>query len=278
MTEHLSIGEVLAELHGEHPDITISKIRFLESQGLIAPERTPSGYRKFYPDDVTRLRWILHQQKDNFLPLKVIRERLDEQAQPRRSKAAARSGSPKRGAAKGRKSAGKRAKSGTRRKQTDAKPPGPAEEGDSLRLPLDDDVDVEPVTRRSSGRRTALTRRELTRRVGLDDAQLAELESYGLLTPATDGDRVVFDDEGLRVARAAAAFAKHGIEARHLKMYKNFAEREAGMFTQVLLPHLRQRNPDARARAQGELEELAKLGRAMRAVMLRQAVERSLNR
>src|SRR4051794_3389020 len=75
---YLSIGEVLAALHDEFPDITISKIRFLESQGLIDPERTPSGYRKFYRDDVTRLRWILFQQKENFLPLKVIKDRLDE--------------------------------------------------------------------------------------------------------------------------------------------------------------------------------------------------------
>ena len=76
--EHLSIGEVLAELSDEFPDITISKIRFLESQGLVNPERTPSGYRKFFPNDLTRLRWILYQQKEHFLPLKVIKERLDE--------------------------------------------------------------------------------------------------------------------------------------------------------------------------------------------------------
>src|SRR3954447_23139718 len=76
--DHQSIGEVLATLRGDFPDITISKIRFLESQGLIDPERTPSGYRKFRDGDVARLRWILHQQKDNFLPLKVIKARLDE--------------------------------------------------------------------------------------------------------------------------------------------------------------------------------------------------------
>ncbi|HEY5155985.1 MAG TPA: MerR family transcriptional regulator, partial [Acidimicrobiales bacterium] len=67
---HLSIGEVLNLLQDEFPDITISKIRFLESQGLLDPERTPSGYRKFYEGDIERLRWILRQQKENFLPLK----------------------------------------------------------------------------------------------------------------------------------------------------------------------------------------------------------------
>src|SRR5437879_6895426 len=74
----LSIGEVLNLLKEEFPDITISKIRFLESQGLVEPERTPSGYRKFYGADVERLRFILREQRENFLPLKVIKERLDE--------------------------------------------------------------------------------------------------------------------------------------------------------------------------------------------------------
>src|ERR1700687_5855299 len=75
---HSSIGDVLNQLRDEFPDITISKIRFLESQGLVDPERTPSGYRKFYEDDVERLRWILRQQREHFLPLKVIKGRLSE--------------------------------------------------------------------------------------------------------------------------------------------------------------------------------------------------------
>ncbi|MEY4130212.1 MAG: hypothetical protein RLZZ31_336 [Actinomycetota bacterium] len=72
----LTIGEVLSHLQDDFPDISISKIRFLESQGLLNPERTPSGYRKFTDEDVERLRWILVQQRDHFLPLKVIKERL----------------------------------------------------------------------------------------------------------------------------------------------------------------------------------------------------------
>jgi DNA-binding transcriptional MerR regulator len=73
---YLSIGDVLTLLRQEFPDITISKIRFLESQGLVNPERSPSGYRKFYEPDVERLRWVLRQQREHFLPLKVIRDRL----------------------------------------------------------------------------------------------------------------------------------------------------------------------------------------------------------
>jgi len=76
--DHQSIGEVLALLKEDFPDVTISKIRFLESQGLIHPERTASGYRKFYDADIEQLRWILRQQRDNFLPLKVIKKMLEE--------------------------------------------------------------------------------------------------------------------------------------------------------------------------------------------------------
>ena len=74
---YLSIGDVLTLLREEFPDVTISKIRFLESQGLVNPERSPSGYRKFFEADVERLRWVLRQQREHFLPLKVIRDRLD---------------------------------------------------------------------------------------------------------------------------------------------------------------------------------------------------------
>ncbi|WP_030453593.1 MerR family transcriptional regulator [Herbidospora cretacea] len=79
----MSIGEVLAQLQGEFPDVTISKIRFLEGEGLIEPERSPSGYRKFTPGDVERLRFILTAQRDRYLPLRVIKDQLDESARPR---------------------------------------------------------------------------------------------------------------------------------------------------------------------------------------------------
>jgi DNA-binding transcriptional MerR regulator len=74
--QHLGIGEVLASLRAEFPDVSVSKIRFLETEGLIAPARSPSGYRKFAAADVERLRYILTVQRDQYLPLRVIRERL----------------------------------------------------------------------------------------------------------------------------------------------------------------------------------------------------------
>ncbi|MFD3620139.1 MerR family transcriptional regulator [Streptomyces sp. NPDC058676] len=73
----MSIGTVLNVLRDEFPEVTISKIRFLESEGLIEPQRTPSGYRKFSTDDVERLGHVLRMQRDHYLPLKVIREHLD---------------------------------------------------------------------------------------------------------------------------------------------------------------------------------------------------------
>jgi DNA-binding transcriptional MerR regulator len=87
---YMSIGEVLVTLKTEFPDITISKIRFLEGEGLVDPERTPSGYRKFHDEDVDRLRTILRMQRDEYLPLKVIRDRLerpDEEGSSRREQA-----------------------------------------------------------------------------------------------------------------------------------------------------------------------------------------------
>ena len=92
---YLSIGDVLTLLRQEFPDVTISKIRFLESQGLVNPERTPSGYRKFYEHDVERLRWVLRQQREHFLPLKVIKDRLDDgSARPSADATAADAGEP----------------------------------------------------------------------------------------------------------------------------------------------------------------------------------------
>jgi DNA-binding transcriptional MerR regulator len=305
---HLSIGEVLNILREEFPDVTISKIRFLESQGLIDPERTPSGYRKFYESDVSRLRWILHQQKENFLPLKVIKERLDRmgeeqpapvqsiaRAKPRARRAPSRQarraqdlapqlplGDPM-PTAPGHEELAPTAKNGDRARMDEHTPrrekseraqpraedtrPTPSHEA-----PREAPSDVAPP-----GGKDGLTRRELARSAGLEDWQLNELESFGLLEPAGyDGGDALFDDEAQAVASAAAGFYAHGISARHLRMYKHFAEREAGLFQQVMLQYIRQRNPEARAKAQQELASLSRLGRALRSALLVKAVRDSL--
>jgi DNA-binding transcriptional MerR regulator len=306
---HLSIGEVLNILREEFPDVTISKIRFLESQGLIDPERTPSGYRKFYESDVSRLRWILHQQKENFLPLKVIKERLERmgQEQPAPVQSIARA-----------KPRARRAPSRQARRTQELAPqlplgdpmPAPpghdelaptAENGDGARMdertprreksepaqpraeetarptPSDEAPREAPDDATPTGGKDGLTRRELARSAGLEDWQLNELESFGLLEPAGyNGGDALFDDEAQAVASAAAGFYAHGISARHLRMYKHFAEREAALFQQVMLQYIRQRNPEARAKAQQELASLSRLGRALRSAMLVKAVRDSL--
>jgi hypothetical protein len=123
-----------------------------------------------------------------------------------------------------------------------------------------------------------LTRTELAKAAGITDEELGQLEEYGLVTPAhTSRDRVLFDEDALAIARVASSFMRHGIEARHLRMYRAFAEREAGLFEQVLLPYVRQRNPEAQARTRDTLGELSGLGRQLRTALLRQAVRRSLS-
>jgi len=270
-TEHLSIGEVLATLRDEFPDITISKIRFLESQGLIDPERTPSGYRKFYSDDIDRLRWILHQQKEHFLPLKVIKGRLDDAPQgalPTESEAPDGTGeapqpteepTPARATRSARGTKGG-TRAASRRRRVTTTPPLPLDAGEPEHLDPDDDD-------------AGVTRAELAEEAELTLAQVTELEEYGLIHPEPGtSDPVRYGAGALEVARLSAAFRRHGIEARHLRMYRAFADRESGLFGQVVQPVLRQRNPEARARAREDLVELARLGRELRTAFLRDAL------
>lgn len=235
----LSIGEVLELLKAEFPDVTISKIRFLESQGLLDPERTPSGYRKFYEPDVARLRWILEQQREHFLPLKVIKERIEalENRAPAPAPAA-------------------------------ADEPDPAEpvEQDPIR------PRPQPSTLVAGLSSVSLTIVELAGSAGLDVAAVQELERYGLVAGRSMAGAVYYDEEALVVARLAASFAHHGVEARHLRMYKTAAEREASFYEQVILPLLKQRNPTARRQAVTTLEDLTALGEGLRAAFLRAAL------
>jgi DNA-binding transcriptional MerR regulator len=247
---HLSIGEVLALLQEEFPDITISKIRFLESQGLLDPERTPSGYRKFYEPDIERLRWILMQQRENFLPLRVIKDRLSGDATPEPSPPPAEPPV-----------------------QPPAPPPDPRPSPPSPVPPpvpdppkMSSGLDVGPSA-------VSLTRDELGNACGLHERVLAELERYGLITGRPMGRDTLYDEEALVVARLAASFMRFGVEARHLRMYKVSAEREASFFEQVVLPLMKQRNPDARRQAVANLSELTDLGESLRSAMLRQALK-----
>lgn len=239
---YLSIGEVLALLQDEFPDVTISKIRFLESQGLIDPERTASGYRKFYDADVERLRFILREQKDHFLPLKVIKDRID---------------------------------AGEPFVPAELEPVAP--EMPSVRLPIwmTKAAPATAETPLADGVATgvSLTFDELATASGLTVQDLREVERYGLLSATEEGRSTYYDEEALLVARVAAGFMRHGVEPRHLRMYRTAAEREAGLYEQVILPLVKQRNPQARADAQRRLGDLRHLGDDLRTLMLHQALK-----
>jgi DNA-binding transcriptional MerR regulator len=362
---HLSIGEVLSLLQPEFPDITISKIRFLESQGLLDPERTPSGYRKFHDDDIERLRWILTQQRDHFLPLKVIKDRLASgdlgsgtpegvlplaaesstpgapgaaaptptpgavatipgaaEPEPEAAPAPSASSAPVAPAASnGRGGGGDPSGNGATPDSDHGVDDAPADDEPALvaaaghdraqavgRLvegPPEPEPEVveEPAAEvPTKGRRrhptghqpgaptpepgeepetadhggVVLTLDELVERSGLSAREIGELERYGLITSEPDDQGDVYDEEALVVARLAAGFNRYGIEPRHLRMYKVAAEREAGLFEQLISPLLKQRRASARQQAVEMLEDLAELADDLRAAMVRSALREYL--
>ncbi|WP_459642420.1 transcriptional regulator FtsR [Kineococcus sp. NUM-3379] len=201
----MTIGEVMAQLSGEFPDVTISKIRFLEEQGLVEPERTPAGYRKFSGADVERLRYVLGAQRDHYLPLKVIREHLE---------ALDRGFDP------------------------------PRLPGTAPTVPQAAAEEEAPGAERFGGRaaRLRLTRRELLHDSGADEGLLEALETYGVVTAAPGGPW--FDGEALEIVRAAAQLSAFGIEARHLRPFRTAADRELALVEQVVAPLQRQRQAD----------------------------------
>jgi DNA-binding transcriptional MerR regulator len=308
---HLSIGEVLSLLQEEFPDVTISKIRFLESQGLLDPERTPSGYRKFYEGDIDRLRWILRQQKEHYLPLKVIKDRLDDAVPPPGAVAsrsanngvtvaaaqgetgsgtdrslatavalderpqAAPAGDPVQQAAS---PAAPAARAGSPRSESPAaaraQPPVVAALDGTTTTAVAGSTAAAHRSARTSGSASAppgsvsLTAEELVQHSGLAMRDLRDLERYGLIESFAVGDSAYYDADALVIAQTAAGFLQHGIEARHMRSYKVAVDREAGLFEQIVLPLLKQRNPEARQRARETVAELVRLGQQMRAVLL----------
>ncbi len=236
----MSIGEVLGQLRPEFADITISKIRFLEAEGLVEPERTASGYRKFSREDLSRLRYVLAAQRDHYLPLRVIKDHLDaidRGLEP-----------PPQGGAGPRVPRALVAAEGL---------PGP----DAF-LPEVSEI--------------RLSRRELLDAAGLTPEQLDQLEQYGLLGPRQGGSH--YDGDALVVAKTVAEMARFGIEARHLRPFKAAAEREIGLVEQVVTPLVRQRGPEARARADEVSRELAALSVKLHATLVRAGLGPGLRR
>jgi hypothetical protein len=124
----------------------------------------------------------------------------------------------------------------------------------------------------------SMTLDELSTACGLSPAEIGELERYGLLGGRPVGGTVYFDEEALIVANLAAGFMRFGVEARHLRMYKVAAEREAGFYEQVIMPLVKQRNPAARKQAVDTLRHLSSLGQSLHAAMLRAALRQYTER
>jgi DNA-binding transcriptional MerR regulator len=296
---HLSIGEVLALLLEEFPDVTISKIRFLESQGLIDPERTASGYRKFYSDDVELLRCILREQRENYLPLRVIKDRIDsgeidpthDHPRPRGIKNVSETSDIPRPDTHP--SAG-----GVRRvpgaNGADASANGDAVTGAAV-LFQRTDAPVEPRSAAPAATAPAaaappqvaatsapttgavlagllLTADELCAMAGLTRAQLADLQSYGVVIAQSNRPDALFDEDAVEIATVSKRFLDAGLEPRHLRGWRVAADREVGLLEQLIQPLLRQRNPEARAQAIAQLSELESIGGRLREAMMRSSL------
>src|SRR5690606_5274460 len=182
--------------------VTISKIRFLESQGLLDPERTPSGYRKFYDADIERLRWILRQQRENFLPLKVIKDRLaagelDEPQPANGVRAATASDAP---AERDAPDAGTDAEPARAARRARSKKPAKRARSEQPSL-----LDIGETS-------VSLSLDELVNATGLTVREVGDLERFGLLASRSLGATSYYDEHALVVARLAAAFMKHGVE------------------------------------------------------------------
>ena len=226
----LTIGDVLAHLKVEFPDLTISKIRFLEDQGLVQPERTPSGYRKFSNGDVSRLRYVLSQQRDHYLPLRVIKEQLD---------------AIDRGLV----------------------PPGTSTDSPrAAHVAVAAIKDNAPTAEqfRPAPAAMRLSRDELLNAAGLRSEQLSELEQFGLVSKKAGQ----YDDDALAVAKIAAEMGQFGLEGRHLRAFRAAAEREVGLFSQIVEPMSRQRGSEAKARAGETVRELAALSVRLHAALV----------
>jgi DNA-binding transcriptional MerR regulator len=280
-TGTMSIGEVLGILKPEFPDITVSKIRFLEGAGLVQPERSASGYRKFSEDDVARLRFVLRAQRDQYLPLRVIRQRLADLEQV--------GGLAAKGAPPGDPRAGPDVGTGGAAAPPGAGPgagpggvaPGAgaaaaataAGAGGAAGAAAQPAWTAGGVFGGASPSDAQFTRDELCRAAGATVEQLLALESFGLVSARGSGERGAwYGGDDLILLRLARELGDYGLEARHLRMYKLFAEREAALFEQVVAPLVRQRNPEARARARDTIDALAQLGGRMRDLALRSAV------
>ena len=248
----MTIGDVLTALSTDFPELTISKIRYYERQGLLRPARSAAGYRKFSPADVSRLHYILTAARDQYLPLKVIKERLE----------AADSG------------------------PYVALPPledlegsgaadVPAAGGGGGGSGSGGGVGVGPELFQLEVGDERLTRRELMRDSGLTSEELTELETYGLLAPR--GSSTTYEAEALVIARIVAELRSYGFQARHLRPVKAAVDREVGLIEQVLAALMRPGSRDGRIAAETQARGYAALSVRLHVALLEAALRAALH-
>ena len=233
-TKSLTIGAVCKGLQQEFPDISISKIRYLEDQKLLTPRRTPGGYRLYSAADVSRLRTILRLQRDEFLPLAVIRQEL----------AAGRTFDDPPPAKTGPSPDGERREGGR---------PGAA----LRRLTL---------SVRDRGAQYSLE--DVVEQTGAEPRLVQELEDFGIIKGEVREGRRFYDETEREIVRSVSELARYGVAGRNLRVFKTSAEREAALLQQILAPALRSRNPERRKEAVEALENLAAVASHLKHLLL----------
>ncbi|MDT5153685.1 MAG: hypothetical protein QOI01_5418 [Mycobacterium sp.] len=234
----MSIGAVLDSLRPDFPDVTISKIRFLEAEGLVTPQRSGSGYRRFTAYDCARLRFILTAQRDHYLPLKVIKAQLDTQPDGALPENGSGYGVPR-----------------------------------LVRLPGDGDDTVGVEDRAAvAPAQVRLSRGDLLIRSGVDEELLGSLVKAGIIKSGPGG---FFDEHSVVTAQCAKALADYGVEPRHLRAFRSAADRQSDLIAQIAGPVVK---AGARDRADDLAREVAALAITLHTSLIKSAVRDVLDR
>jgi DNA-binding transcriptional MerR regulator len=235
----MSIGAVLDLLRPDFPDVTISKIRFLEAEGLVTPERTASGYRRFTAYDCARLRFILTAQRDQYLPLKVIKAQLDAQSDGELPQNGSAYGVPR-------------------------------------LVPVSGDAsDAAGGVSAVAPTQVRLSREDLQSRSGVDDELLTALIKAGVITTGPAG---FFDEHSVLIAQCARALAEYGVEPRHLRAFRSAADRQSDLIAQIAGPVVKAGKAGARDRADDLAREVAALAITLHTSLIKSAVRDVLDR
>lgn len=239
----MSIGAVLDLLRGDFPDISISKIRFLEAEGLVTPQRTASGYRRFTAYDCARLRFILTAQRDQYLPLKVIKAQLDALPDGELPQAGSTYGVPRLVQVSG--------------DGADAAGSGAA------------------VVAAVAPTQVRLSREDLLARSGIDDETLGALVRNGIIIAGPAG---FFDEHSVVIAQCARALGDYGVEPRHLRAFRSAADRQSDLIAQIAGPVGKAGKAGARDRADDLAREVAALAITLHTSLIKSAVRDVLDR